>query len=312
VNSCYHGFGDASEWSEYILQDLICPLTIYEEKLIIFSMTPEIDTIIEAALKEDMPDGDVTSESLVPSESVSKAIFLAKEDGILAGIDVAARVFWKIDPHVAFAKNVEDGSSIRAGDTLARIEGPSVSLLKGERTALNFLQRMCGIATLTQRFVQGLEGSQTQILDTRKTTPSLRSLEKYAVKMGGGTNHRLSLSDMVLIKDNHLKIVGNISKAVKKARDKVGPDMKIEVETTTLEEVKEAVCSGADMILLDNMSPERMREAVEWVNGRIPIEASGNVKLSTLKEVASSGVDFISVGSLTHSYQSLDISMEFL
>lgn len=275
-------------------------------------MTPEIDTIIEAALKEDMPDGDVTSESLVPPESVSKAIFLAKEEGILAGIDVAARVFWKIDPHVDFTKNVEDGSSIRAGDTLARIEGPSVSLLKGERTALNFLQRMCGIATLTQRFVHGLEGSQTQILDTRKTTPSLRSLEKYAVKMGGGTNHRLSLSDMVLIKDNHLKIVGNISKAVKKARDKVGPDVKIEVETTTLEEVKEAVCSGADMILLDNMSPERMREAVEWVNGRIPLEASGNVKLSTLKEVASSGVDFISVGSLTHSYQSLDISMEFL
>jgi len=288
------------------------PLTVCEENLIIFPMTLEIDTIIEAALKEDMPDGDVTSESLVSPESVSTAIFLAKEDGILAGIDVAARVFWKIDPHVVFAKKVEDGSSIRAGDTLARIEGPSVSLLKGERTALNFLQRMSGIATLTQRFVKSLEGSKTQILDTRKTTPSLRSLEKYAVKMGGGTNHRLNLSDMVLIKDNHLRIVGNISEAVKRAREKVGPDMKIEVETTMLEEVKDAVRSGADMILLDNMSPERMREVVEWVDGRVPLEASGNVKLSTLKEIASSGVDFISVGGLTHSYQSLDISMEFL
>jgi nicotinate-nucleotide pyrophosphorylase (carboxylating) len=291
---------------------LALPLTVCEENLIIFPMTLEIDTIIEAALKEDMPDGDITSESLVPPESVSKAIFLVKEDGILAGIDVAARVFWKIDPHVVFDKKVEDGRSIRAGDTLARIEGPSVSLLKGERTALNFLQRMSGIATLTQKFVKSLERSQTQILDTRKTTPSLRNLEKYAVKMGGGTNHRLNLSDMVLIKDNHLKIVGNISEAVKKARENVGPDVKIEIETTTLEEVKEAVRSGADMIMLDNMSPEKMREVVEWVNGRVPLEASGNVKLSTLKEIASSGVDFISVGSLTHSYQSLDISMEFL
>ncbi len=295
-----------------MLQSLVFALTVWREKLIIFSMTLEIDTIIEAALKEDMPDGDVTSESLVPPESVSKAILLVKEDGILAGIDVAARVFWKIDPHVVFDKNVEDGSSIRAGDTLARIEGPSISLLNGERTALNFLQRMSGIATLTQKFVKSLEGSQTQILDTRKTTPSLRSLEKYAVKMGGGTNHRLNLSDMVLIKDNHLKIVGNISEAVKRARDSVGPDLKIEIETTTLEEVKEAVRSGADMIMLDNMSPKRMREVVEWVDGKVPLEASGNVKLSTIKEIASSGVDFISVGSLTHSYQSLDISMEFL
>jgi nicotinate-nucleotide pyrophosphorylase (carboxylating) len=275
-------------------------------------MTPEIDRIIDAALKEDMPDGDITSEGLIPPESVSKAILLSKEDGVLAGIDVAARVFWKIDRQVAFTKKAEDGSSIQAGDTLARIEGPSISLLKGERTALNFLQRLSGIATLTQRFVTCIEGSPTQILDTRKTTPSFRSLEKYAVKMGGGTNHRLSLSDMVLIKDNHLKIVGNISEAVKRAREKVGPDVKIEVETTTLEEVMEAVDSGADMIMLDNMSPERMSTVVEWVNGRVPLEASGNVKLSTLKEIASSGVDFISVGSLTHSYQSLDISMEFL
>jgi nicotinate-nucleotide pyrophosphorylase (carboxylating) len=275
-------------------------------------MTPEIDKIIEAALREDMPNGDITSESLVPSESLSKAILLSKADGVLAGIDVARRVFVLIDPKVSFTKKIEDGSLIRAGDTLARIEGPSLSLLKGERIALNFLQRMSGIATLTQKFVISIEGLPVQILDTRKTTPSLRSLEKYAVKMGGGTNHRLNLSDMVMIKDNHLKIVGNISEAVRKAREKVGPDVKIEVETKSLEEVKEAVNSGADMIMLDNMSPEKMRVVVDWVNGRVPLEASGNVKLSTLKEIASSGVDFISVGSLTHSYQSLDISMEFL
>lgn len=275
-------------------------------------MTPEIDIIIDAALKEDMPEGDITSENLIPPEAVSKAIFLAKEDGVLAGIDVAGRVFWRIDSHIVFVKDVEDGSSIRSGDTLARIEGPSISLLKGERTALNFLQRMSGIATLTHRYVQGLEGYRAQILDTRKTTPSLRSLEKYAVKMGGGTNHRLNLSDMVLIKDNHLKIVGSISEAIKRARTRVGPNVKIEVETMTLEGVKEAVRAGADMIMLDNMTPERMRAAVNWVDGRVPLEASGNVNLSTLKEIASSGVDFISVGGLTHSYRSLDISMEFL
>ena len=275
-------------------------------------MTPEIDAIIEAALKEDMPGGDITSESLVPPESISRAIFLAKEDGILAGIDVAARVFWKIDPHVMFQKDAEDGNAIKEGNTLARIEGPSLSLLKSERTALNFLQRMSGIATMTQEYVKGLEGSQTQILDTRKTTPSLRALEKYAVKMGGGINHRLSLSDMVLIKDNHLKIVGSIPEAVKRARGKVGQDIKIEVETTSLEEVKEAVHAGADMIMLDNMSPGKMREVVEWVGGRVPLEASGNVTLSTLKEIAASGVNYISVGGLTHSYRSLDISMEFL
>ncbi|MGD8540302.1 MAG: carboxylating nicotinate-nucleotide diphosphorylase, partial [Candidatus Aminicenantes bacterium] len=171
--------------------------------------------------------------------------------------------------------------------------------------------RMSGIATMTQEYVKGLEGSKTQILDTRKTTPSLRALEKYAVKMGGGINHRLSLSDMVLIKDNHLKIVGNIPEAIKRARVRVGRDIKIEVETTSLEEVKEAVQAGADMIMLDNMSPGKMREVVEWVDGRVPLEASGNVTLSTLKEIAASGVNYISVGGLTHSYRSLDISMEF-
>lgn len=275
-------------------------------------MKPEIDAVIEAALEEDMPEGDVTSESLIPAESFSKAIFLAKEDGMLAGIDVASRVFLKIDPHIVFAKHKEDGQEICAGETLAQIQGPSLSLLKGERTALNFLQRMSGIATLTRKFVKAIEGTHTQILDTRKTTPSLRGLEKYAVKMGGGINHRLNLSEMVMIKDNHIRIVGSISEAVKRARDKVGSRIKIEVETTTLNEVKEAMRAGADMIMLDNMSPERIAEAVNWVDGRVPLEASGNVTLEMLKEIASTGVDYISVGSLTHSYRSLDISLEFL
>jgi len=275
-------------------------------------MVTEIDAIIDAALEEDMPEGDITSESLIPAESTSEAVFLAKEDGLLAGIDVAFRVFFKIDPQIEFRKHKQDGFSIRTGETLAQIEGPSLSLLKGERTALNFLQRMSGIATLTQKYVKAIEGTSAKILDTRKTTPSLRKLEKYAVKMGGGTNHRLNLSDMVMIKDNHLKIVGSISEAVKRARERVGPHIKIEVETTTFEEVKEAVRAGADMIMLDNMSPERMKEVVDWVDGKVPLEASGNVTLETLKAIASSGIDYISIGSLTHSYRSLDISMEFL
>ncbi|MGD9345621.1 MAG: carboxylating nicotinate-nucleotide diphosphorylase [Candidatus Aminicenantes bacterium] len=275
-------------------------------------MKLEIDAIIETALKEDMPEGDITSDSLIPAESISTAIFLAKEDGMLAGIDVSSRVFLKIDPHVEFVKHKEDGQNFRTGDTLARIEGSSLTLLKGERTALNFLQRMSGIATLTQKYVKATEGTHTRILDTRKTTPSLRDLEKYAVKMGGGNNHRLNLSEMVMIKDNHLKIVGSISEAVKRARDRVGPHIKIEVETTTFEEVKQAVQAGVDMIMLDNMSPEKMREVVDWIDGRLPLEASGNVTLETLKEIASTGVDYISVGSLTHSFRSLDISMEFL
>jgi nicotinate-nucleotide pyrophosphorylase (carboxylating) len=270
------------------------------------------DTLIEAALKEDMPQGDITSESIIAADSESEAIILAKEEGVLAGIDVAERVFHKIDPSVVFKKNLNDGQKFKKGQTLATIQGPSVSLLKGERTALNFLQRMSGVATNTQNFVQALQGTTTKILDTRKTTPGLRYLEKYAVKMGGGENHRFNLSDMVLIKDNHLRIVGSISQAVKNARERIKPGVKVEVEATSLEEVQEAVQSGADMIMLDNMSKGEMKEVVKQVKGKVPIEVSGKVTLSRVKEIASLGVDFISVGSLTHSYKSVDISIEFL
>lgn len=277
-----------------------------------FMNQDRLNSLIERALKEDMPDGDVTSESIVSSESTSKAVILAKENGVLAGIDIAADVFRKLDSSIKFTKLKEDGEKVSPGEKIAWIEGNSILLLKGERTALNFLQRLSGIATMTRKFVDKLSGTSTQILDTRKTTPGLRELEKYAVKMGGGKNHRMSLSDMILIKDNHLQLVGSISKAIKKAREKVGKNLKIEVETTSLEEVKEALENGADMIMLDNMSIGAMKEVVEFVGGRVPLEVSGNVDLDRIKKLASLGVDYISVGGLTHSYHSLDISMEFL
>ncbi len=271
-----------------------------------------IDEIIEAALKEDMPHGDITSESIIPARSKSEAIILAREEGVLAGIDVARRVFYKIDRSISFKKNLDDGQIFRNNDTIAILRGPSISLLKGERTALNFLQRMSGIATTTRRFVRVLEGTQTKILDTRKTTPGLRLLEKYAVKIGGGVNHRFDLSEMVLIKDNHLKLVGSISQAVMRAKEKVKPGVRIEVEATNLEEVQEAVRSGADIIMLDNMSIKKMKEVVKWIKGKIPLEVSGKVTLRRIVEIASLGVDYISVGSLTHSYKSVDMSIEFL
>lgn len=270
------------------------------------------DALIETALKEDMPQGDITSENIIPADSESEATILAKEEGVLAGIDVARRVFSKIDPSIIFKKNLNDGQKFRKGQTLATIQGSSISLLKGERIALNFLQRMSGIATTTQKFVLMLQGTETKILDTRKTTPGLRSLEKYAVRMGGGVNHRFNLSEMVLIKDNHLRIVGSISQAVKSARESIKPGVRVEVEATSIEEVQEAVQSGADMIMLDNMPKEAMKEVVKRVKGKVPLEVSGKVSLRRVKEIASLGVDFISVGSLTHSYKSVDISIEFL
>ncbi len=259
---------------------------------------------------EDLPAGDVTSESLVPAGSVSSAVFLAKESGVLAGIDVVRRVFLKIDTGVRFKKRLEDGSTFGPGDVLAEVRGASLSLLKGERTALNFLQRMSGIATKTRRFVEAA-GLRTRILDTRKTTPTLRRLEKYAVRMGGGRNHRFSLSDMVLIKDNHLQLVGSITEAVRRARAEAGPRLKIEVEVTTADEVREAVAAGADMIMLDNMPIARMRPVVRELRGRVPVEVSGKVRLGQVRRIARLGVDFISVGALTHSYASIDISLEF-
>jgi len=272
----------------------------------------EIDAVIEAALKEDMPRGDITSENIVPRRSVSKAVFLAKHEGVLAGIDVAGRVFRRIDPRIIVKKFFRDGQSFKAGQVLAEISGCSISILKGERTALNFLQRMSGIATTTKEYVDAVSGTKARILDTRKTTPGLRVLEKYAVQMGGGENHRLNLSTMVLIKDNHLRLVENIPAAVQKARKKVGRRVKIEVEVTDFDQARQAVEAGADMIMLDNMPPKTMKDIIGWVRGRIPIEVSGNVSLKNVRRIAALGADYISIGKLTHSYASPDLSLEFL
>jgi nicotinate-nucleotide pyrophosphorylase (carboxylating) len=274
--------------------------------------TLEFDAIIDAALREDMPEGDITSESVIPAGALSEAVFLAKEDGVLAGLTVARRVFEKIDPSVEFVERTKDGAAFKKTDILARLKGPTVALLKGERTALNFLQRLSGIATVTRRFVDAVQGTKAKILDTRKTTPGLRLLEKYAVKMGGGANHRLSLSDMVLIKDNHLRHVGSVAEAVRRARAAVKPGIRIEVEAAELAQVRDALAAGADMIMLDNMTLELMSEAVTLVAGRVPLEASGTVSLERVRAVAETGVDFISVGALTHSARAVDISLEFL
>lgn len=271
----------------------------------------DIDPLIDAALKEDMPSGDLTSESLISESSMSRAVFQAKEEGVLAGIGVARRVFERIDPGVRFVLFFRDGRTFQAGDILAEVRGRSISILKGERTALNFLQRMSGIATRTRRFVEAVAGTGARILDTRKTTPTLRRLEKYAVRMGGGENHRANLSEMVLIKDNHLALVGSISEAVRLARTKVGKRGTIEVEVAGFAAAREAVASGATWIMLDNMPLNRMRPVVRWLKGKVPVEVSGKVGLERVRKIAELGVDHISVGSLTHSFRSVDISLEF-
>ncbi len=272
----------------------------------------DIDGTIAAALREDMPAGDITSENIIPAGARSEAVFLAKEDGVLAGLVVARRVFELVDAGTVFAESLRDGAAFRSGDNLARVSGPTVSLLKAERTALNFLQRLSGIATATRRFVDAVEGTRTKILDTRKTTPGLRLLEKYAVRMGGGTNHRMGLSDMVLIKDNHLRHVGSITEAVRRARSRVPAGVKVEVEVTTLDEAREALACRPDIVMLDNMTLDQTAEAVALFAGRIPVEVSGKVTLERAREIAALGVDYISVGALTHSSRALDISLEFL
>ena len=274
--------------------------------------SPASDALIKAALREDAPSGDVTSESLFPPRLQCRAVLMAKQDGVLAGLDVAARVFHLVDPRTSFNRLARDGDAFRKGDILAEIEGLAVALLKAERTALNFVQRLSGVATATREYVEAVAGTKTRILDTRKTTPGLRALEKYAVRMGGGVNHRMGLSDMVLIKDNHLMLAPGIAAAVAAARRRVGRRLKIEVETVNFAQVREALESGADMIMLDNMNLPAMQRIVEWVGGRVPLEVSGSVDMHKLKKIAALGVDFVSIGRLTHSAPAVDLSLEFL
>ncbi len=266
--------------------------------------------LIEQALAEDIGPGDITSEAIVSPEQRSQAYILAKEQGVVAGLPVACLVFQSADPRITWAAAVEDGAQVQPGDRLATLAGPARGLLAGERLALNFLQRLSGIATLTARYVAAVAGTKAVILDTRKTTPTLRFLEKYAVRAGGGQNHRFGLYDMVLIKDNHIRVAGSIKGAIERAKLQLDRRFPIEVEASTLAEVREAVAAGADRILLDNMSLSQMREAVGLAAGRAKLEASGRMTLERVRRVAETGVDYISVGALTHSAPALDISME--
>jgi nicotinate-nucleotide pyrophosphorylase (carboxylating) len=268
-----------------------------------------VDRIIEYALREDLGDGDITTNSLATEKEDSKAVIRAKAKGVAAGLPIAKRVFQKLDPTVVCIDNISDGENIKPGDIISEINGGTRALLSGERLALNILQRLSGIATLTSKYVKAVEGLPVKILDTRKTAPGLRILDKYAVSVGGGYNHRFGLFDGVLIKDNHIEIAGGIAEAVAVIRKKYRQKYKIEVETSGLEQVKEALIAGADIIMLDNMSPEQMRKAVRLIDRNALVEASGGINIKNVREVAETGVNFISVGALTHSAPALDIGL---
>jgi nicotinate-nucleotide pyrophosphorylase (carboxylating) len=268
--------------------------------------------LIEMALAEDLGDsGDVTSLSTLPEVLHLKGRIVAKADGIVAGLPVVEMVYQQVDPGVTVKRHVEDGVQVARGTLVCEIEGKGQSLLTGERVALNFLQRLSGIATLTHQFVEAAQGTRTKILDTRKTTPGWRSLEKYAVRMGGGQNHRIGLYDMVMIKDNHIDGAGSITKAVEAVRSYApAAHIPIEVEVRNLDELREVLPLKVDRVLLDNMSDAQMREAVQITDGQVPLEASGNMNLQRVAAVAATGVDYISVGALTHSAPALDLSMK--
>ncbi|SHH25507.1 nicotinate-nucleotide pyrophosphorylase [carboxylating] [Caloranaerobacter azorensis DSM 13643] len=269
----------------------------------------QIEDIIKNALLEDMNNGDITTENLIGLNDISEAEIIAKEDGVLAGIEIAEITFKLLDKDMLFYRLKEDGQFLRKGDVIAKIKGKTRAILSGERTALNFLQRLSGIATKTKKFVDKVEKYNVRVADTRKTTPGIRALEKYAVRLGGGANHRYNLSDAVMIKDNHIRAVGSIEKAIKLIRERVPHTVKVEVEVETIEQFKQALDAGADIIMLDNMSIEDMKEAVNINNKKAILEASGNVNIDNIEEVAKTGVDVISVGALTHSVKSLDISL---
>jgi nicotinate-nucleotide pyrophosphorylase (carboxylating) len=266
-----------------------------------------ISDIVKEALKEDIGKGDITTSSIVPASMKSKAIIIAKEEGVIAGLDIARDVFRELDRNIIFRKKVAEGDFVKKGEIIAEIEGSTRAVLSGERVALNFLQMLSGIATTTRKFVQ-LSG-EVVVLDTRKTTPCLRALEKYAVRVGGGSNHRFNLNEAVLIKDNHIEIAGSVAKAIEMAR-KTGK--KIEVEVKNIKELAEAIEIKADIVLLDNMNVEQIKECVKFVRGRAKVEVSGGVNLNNIKQIAKTGADYVSIGMLTHSPKALDISLYVL
>ncbi len=265
--------------------------------------------LISIALLEDSGFGDLTSESIFTEGLKAKGIIVAKESMVIAGLDLASRVFKTIDPYAVVESCFNDGDSVSQGDIVFKVEGEIIGMLKAERVALNFIQHLSGIASLTRTFVQTLGKSSVRLTDTRKTTPGMRGIEKAAVRAGGAYNHRMSLYDGILIKDNHIAVAGGIKNAIKAVRKKASHLMKIEVETTTMAEVKEAVDAGAEVIMLDNMTTEGMKKAVNYINGRAIVEASGNITLERLKKIAATGVDIISSGAITHQARAMDLSM---
>ena len=275
-----------------------------------------IDDLLTLAFAEDIGDGDATTLSTIPAEAVGKQQLIVKEEGILAGVEIARKVFEKFDPSLKMTVFIEDGAHVRPGDIAFVVEGPVRSLLQTERTMLNIMQRMSGIATTTDKYQKELEGTGARVLDTRKTTPGMRMLEKEAVKIGGGTNHRIGLFDMILIKDNHTDFAGGIPQAVAQAKAwcrAKGRDLRIEQEVRNTEEIKQAIAAGVDRIMLDNFTPERTREAVQLIRREAPgveIESSGGITFDTLRQYGECGVDFISVGALTHSVRGLDMSFK--
>ncbi|MGB1539416.1 MAG: carboxylating nicotinate-nucleotide diphosphorylase [Rickettsiales bacterium] len=271
----------------------------------------EIERIIASALEEDIGEGDITTELLIPAELNATLAIVAREPLVCCGIEsVAARVFGALSPAAECTAQHADGKTVQAGDVMATVRGPAQALLTAERTALNLLQRMCGVATLTHRYVKAVAGTKTEILDTRKTMPGLRELDKYAVRAGGGHNHRMRLDDMVLIKDNHIALAGGMQEAIQRASRRAPTGMKIVVECDTLEQAELAISLGADRLLLDNMPPEMLQKAVAMANGRVPLEASGGVNLQTVRAIAETGVDYISIGAITHSAPSVDIGLD--
>jgi nicotinate-nucleotide pyrophosphorylase (carboxylating) len=271
--------------------------------------TAQLSPIIQRALDEDIGDGDVTTLCTIPADAMLTGRFITKAEGIIAGLEIARLTFALIDDCVRVNFSVQDGDPVNKGQVFGTVSGPTRALLSGERTALNFLQRMSGIATMTHHFVEAVKPHKAVILDTRKTAPGLRLLDKWAVKLGGGENHRIGLFDMVLIKNNHITAVGSITAAINRVRECDDRHRPIEVEVRTLDELREALALQPDRILLDNMDFDQMREAVHIAAGRVPLEASGNVTLDTVNAIAATGVDFISSGALTHSVKALDISL---
>ena len=270
------------------------------------------EVLFDLAYAEDIGDGDITTNNLVPPKENKTAILVAKEKGVIAGLPVAEMVFKKFDEDIEWNEIMPDGSKVVPGDIIAEFKGNYRALLTGERKALNFLQRLSGIATYASQCMYELEGTKVEILDTRKTLPGYRHLDKYAVRMGGASNHRFGLYDMVMIKDNHVQVAGGITQAVEAIRKRVPKSIKIEVETTNLKQVQEALDADVDIIMLDNMSSHLMKEATALINGRAKIEASGNMTIKRIRRVASTGVDYISIGALTHSVKALDISQRII